>query len=335
MEEKIRAILEQYPLEIDRLYRARGAFMCETDRGLMMIREYKGSPSRLALEAMVKTDLIQKGFVYIDMFETNKDGEYATADEDGVRYVVTRWPEGRECATKDWKDMQAAAGCLADMHRRVGKVTQDASLIRAVRSEDLLSEMVKRKRELNRIRNYILKKKQKNDFDRLYMAICDTAGAEADMALERMEAAGYPALYASALEAQTFCHGDFTHHHVRMSPDHTAIVRFDRMRLDVQVSDLYLFLRKMMEKNRWNTELGGRILDAYARVRPMKAEEARCLLAMLTFPEKIWKTGNRYMNTRKSWLSFRNMEKLEKAASQEKERGRFLKYMEAYCEKFV
>ena len=76
-------------------------------------------------------------------------------------------------------------------------------------------------------------------------------------------------------------------------------------------------------------------MDAYDRIRPMKKAEVRCLLAMLTFPEKIWKTGNRYMNTRKSWLSFRNMEKLEKAAGQEKERLRFLDFLEKYCQKFV
>ena len=335
LEEKIREILERYPFEVLRLYRGRGAYLCETGQGLKMIREYQGSPSRLVLEGMVKTELISKGFVYIDMFEANKDGEYMTVDAEGKTYVVTRWFEGRECGTKDWEDMQAAAGCLASLHSCMGRTTWDQQLISAVQGENLFSEMEKRKRELNRIRNYILKKKQKNDFDRRYMEVYPQAERQADKALQQMDEAGYEKLYQKAIQARTFCHGDYTQHNILMSKKYTAIVRFDRMRLDLQVSDLYLFLRKMMEKNRWNKELGKSILDAYDRIRPMKKAEVRCLLAMLTFPEKIWKTGNRYMNTRKSWLSFRNMEKLEKAAGQEKERLRFLDFLEKYCQKFV
>lgn len=55
---------------------------------------------------------------------------------------------------------------------------------------------------------------------------------------------------------------------------------------------------------------------------------------MLVFPEKFWKIANRYQNTRKSWMSAQNMDKLNKLIREKGERQLFLSKMEEYCGKF-
>ena len=40
-------VLEQYELEVRSLRRGRGAWICETDRGLKLLKEYKGTQKRL------------------------------------------------------------------------------------------------------------------------------------------------------------------------------------------------------------------------------------------------------------------------------------------------
>ena len=102
------------------------------------------------------------------------------------------------------------------------------------------------------------------------------------------------------------------------------MVNFDKMHYDIQVKDLYQFLRKVLEKNNWDSSLGTMIMDTYLSVRTLSEEERRVLYAMLTFPEKFWKISNRYYNSRKSWISGVNYDKLCRFKKTEGQRQDFL-----------
>ena len=71
----------------------------------------------------------------------------------------------------------------------------------------------------------------------------------------------------------TLCHGDLDQHHVLMGGSYTAIIEYNRMHLGIQISDLYRFMRKVMEKHGWNLDLGLSMLDSYERVLPHGAKE--------------------------------------------------------------
>jgi spore coat protein I len=51
---------------------------------------------------------------------------------------------------------------------------------------------------------------------------------------------------------------------------------------------------------------------------------------MYRYPEKFWKVSNRYMNSRKSWLSPVNMEKLQRVISDEQEKIKILREFSSY-----
>ena len=50
MSERGTGVLEQYELEVFRTWRTRGAFLCETDQGLKLLKEWTGSDKRIQLE---------------------------------------------------------------------------------------------------------------------------------------------------------------------------------------------------------------------------------------------------------------------------------------------
>ena len=50
MNEKYTEVLSQYELDILDVKRGRGAWLCETDQGLKLLREYKGTIKRLNLK---------------------------------------------------------------------------------------------------------------------------------------------------------------------------------------------------------------------------------------------------------------------------------------------
>ena len=127
------------------------------------------------------------------------------------------------------------------------------------------------------------------------------------------------------------CHGDLDQHHVLMGPNYTAIIEYNRMHLGIQVSDLYRFMRKVMEKHGWNVDLGLSMLDSYERILPMDRQELTCLYYLFLYPEKYWKQLNFYYNANKAWIPGRNIDKLHGLEEQQQQRNHFLKRLQADC----
>lgn len=128
------------------------------------------------------------------------------------------------------------------------------------------------------------------------------------------------------------CHGDYQYHNILMTKgamdekDHPgmAVINFEKCMKDNPVRDLYLFMRKLLEKGNWPIELGNLLLDTYRKEREMSNADYAQLYYRFSYPEKFWKIVNFYYNSGKAWIPGRNLEKLEKLLSQEEEKRRFL-----------
>ena len=332
MEETMKELLNQYPFELKHLYRGRGAWILETDQGLKMIRPYDSSKERLQWEWMVKNELKERSLKYIDSVVAKCDGELIVTDDD-EKYVVTDWFGGRECNMRDRQEVIRAVVHLAGMHEKMQRFSEDIVWKPATDKENILEEMHRRIRELSMIRNYTSHKKQKNDFDRKYIDVYEVYHLDGCRAIHILRDMDYPGMYKRCCEEKKLCHGDYNQHNILLCKEGMAVVRFDHMHSELQIYDLYVFMRKVLEKNRWNPGLGTAMLDAYIRVLPLDYRQMRCFYSFMLFPEKFWKIVNRYQNTRKSWMSAQNMAKLDKVIREQEARDAFMKVLDDYCEK--
>ena len=182
----------------------------------------------------------------------------------------------------------------------------------------LTSLCEKHNREMKQVKNYIRNKKKKNNFEMLFAGQCDTFIGKAVAVTEALRNV------VCREELYGFCHGDYNQHSVIFSKRGIAIVGLERFTYDLQIRDLANFVRKMMEKNNWDAELGMTLIRAYSDIHEIKEEEKEYLYFFLAYPEKFWKLANHYSSSPKSWLSERNIEKLEKVISQEEKREAFL-----------
>lgn len=128
-------------------------------------------------------------------------------------------------------------------------------------------------------------------------------------------------------------HGEYNYHNIlmiqgdynyRKEPYRIATTNFEKFKSDVQVEDLYYFLRKVMEKHGWKVRLGDNMLNAYAAIRPLSEAEMEYLCVRFIYPEKFWKTADSYYRSNKAWVSSKNIEKLQTAIQQTEEKKRFL-----------
>lgn len=324
MEDKIRDVLDAYPFRVHRVSRGRGAFICDTDQGLKLVKAWHRSLQRLEFEQLVKYTIRDRGYYYVDQFVPNKEGQYLNMNQDGQQYVVRDWFEGRECDVRNAADVLAAVRQLAGLHIILRNAEISDERLKPFTYEDTRTIFLKRRKEMKAIHSYIRRKKQWNDFEKLFMRTYADSMKEAEAALELLNQFSFDELRGRAIAEKTLCHGDFNYHQVILNRKYTAIINFDRMHMDIQVKDLYQFLRKVMEKNNWDQSLGLMILDTYRSVKPMNRDEMYALYALLLFPEKFWKIANRYYNARKSWFSGINYEKMRKLVKMSEQRKSFL-----------
>ena len=199
-----------------------------------------------------------------------------------------------------------------------GSERADASAVEgtAATKEDTLAIFVKHNRELNHIRNYLKGKKFRNEFESRLLS-------------------AYPALYGQANESVegiknislgevNIIHGSYTYHNVIMCEDGIATTSFDKCTYGYKLMDLYYFLRKTMEKNDWKEPYGLAVLEGYDEVYTLENYEKQALACLLAYPEKFWKLASHYMNGKKTWLSVKNMEKLELILAQMDARQDFI-----------
>jgi CotS family spore coat protein len=322
MEDKLEEILKQYPFQVYSGKRIRGAFLLETDRGLRLLRECNLSQSRILFEEKVKEVLKKQGYEDVDFFCKNSREEYLTRDVYRNQWSVQWWYLGEQCDMKHRESVLRGAAHLGRLHRlmQLPGSTQDYC-----QKESTRQEMDRHNREMKRVRSYIRGKKKKNEMEICLLNSFDLFYGQACMAQTLLQESGYEKLWERTLQEGRVCHGSYTYHNILFHNDRTITTDFDRAEIGIQIRDLYDFLRKVMEKNGWEKELGIDVIHAYERQRPLEQEEKSLLYAMLLYPEKYWKLVNFYYNSRKSWISARNLEKLIKIRAQEENRALFLK----------
>ena len=305
------SVLEQYGLEAKSTYRGRGALICDTQAGLVQIREYNGSPRKLGYQAKLLEIVSTRNQISVDSLLPNQEGAYVSADKDNIPYVVKRWYEGRECDTQSMKDIKRSVTALASLHKTMKMPVQTHYV-----KEPLLMEYERKNRELRKIRKFVCQKRRKNDFELRYLDSIACYLWHAEEAQRRLNCSDYEDLRCRSLETGDVCHGEYNQHNVLMLAQNTAVINFDRWHYDVQMEDLYQFMRKILEKHNWDLEMGRQMLLAYHEEKPMNVQELENLRIRFAYPEKFWKLANYYYSHSKAWISEKNLEKLEKLIAQ-------------------
>ena len=334
MNEKYTEALEQYDMEILAVRRGRGSWICETDQGCRLLKEYRGTAKRLEFEDQVLGMLDPRTSLRTDRYVRNKEGALFTVTGDGTCYIVKEWFLDRECSLKDGFEIRQALSRLAMLHRQFREIPfREEWRMGSTGEQPLDEEMDRHNREMQRVRNYIRGKRKKTEFEMCVIGSFDIFFDQARQALRGMEELweqeAPEGLKAAQLAPEDrplyLCHGDLDQHHVLMGGRYTAIIDYNRMHLGIQVTDLYRFMRKAMEKHGWNADMGLSMLESYERILPMEKKERACLYYLFLYPEKYWKQLNFYYNSNKAWIPVRNIDKLRVLEAQQPARNAFLK----------
>lgn len=315
---------EKYELKIENVRKGRGAWIFETDRGLKLLKEYKGSAKRLEFEEMVLGTLAEISTLKADQYMRNRENELITTAEDGTKYIIKDWFADRECSLRDTGEILSAVRQIAILHKVFrGIEAREEWNLRSMIAPPLYEDMDKHNRELRKIRSYVRDKRKKSEFELCVIQSYDRFYRQASEAGGKMKAI-LSEKSGELDKGYSICHGELNQHHVLIGRDYVAVTEFNKMHFGLQIEDLYYFTRKIIEKHDWNPILGDAIIDAYERVLPLSRTERECLYCLFLYPEKYWKQLNFYYNSNKAWIPARQKEKIENLERQEDRRMSFI-----------
>lgn len=320
-------ILEHYDIEVRSTHKIRGAFFCDTNEGTMVLKETRVSDKRAPFMYKMLCKLEKEGYPNVDLPVATEEGSFISTSRDGTRYMLKRWFYGRECDVRKQQDVLAAVENLAVLHQKMRWTESEDGEV-PMRGRHLREEFLSHNRELKKVRSFMRNKVNKGNFEYLFLKHFEQMFQYAVQALRRLETSDYDLLYQKSIGGGYLVHGDYNYHNVLIlgnsGADAMATTNFEHARLDVQVQDLYYFLRKVMEKHKWDTELGRRILELYHAVRKLEEAEREYLVLKLLYPEKFWKIASAYYHSNKAWIPEKNVEKLRLTIAQSEEKLRFL-----------
>ena len=97
----------------------------------------------------------------------------------------------------------------------------------------------------------------------------------AEAAVCELEQSDYEQLYQEEMNRSGMTHGEYNYHNIIMTREGIATMNFEKFHRDIQVEDLYYFLRKVMEKSGWKLRLGDGMLNAYSAIHPLTKKRNR------------------------------------------------------------
>ncbi len=318
MNDRAIGLLDRYDVEVRKTRKGRGAILCDTDRGSMIFKEYAGNEQKIALQNSILQKVAEDGRVNVEQLIADREGNLFVKDNDGTAYVLKTWTEGRECNIYERSECVEAVRLLAKLHCSMERVVCE-DCVPAFRPD---REYEKHNRELKKVRKFLRAKGQKSWFEICLQQTFDLFLEQALMITEDWNQ--YSHLQKDQPECSCLCHGDYQYHNIIRSEKDWNIINFEKYIRDNPIRDLYLLLRKLLEKSNWSIPLGTELITAYEEIRPISAYSRIDLYYRLAYPEKFWKIANFYYNSGKAWIPGRNLEKLDKLLEQETQKQYFL-----------
>lgn len=309
-------VLEQYDLTVNSTRKVRGAILCDTSKGPFLLKEMTFSEKRLPIlhELYMRLD-------HTDMIQKNKEEMFVSCAEDGTKYILKKWFLGRECDSTREGDILEAVQNLAHLHQKM-RIHIEENIYQ---KERLTQEFKRHNQELKKVRSFVRNKKGKGRFELIFLQDFEEIYEWAECAASRLAELNYDRLLEERVQQSTIVHGDYNYHNILFLPDAVATTNFEHFYVGIQMMDFYYFLRKIMEKNKWNVHLGHKMMEQYNRIHPFEEEELELLAICVAYPEKFWKAANSYYRSNKAWISIKSVEKLELAIQQRKATELFLK----------
>ncbi len=327
MREFSASILEPFGLRAKRVTRAYGAFICDTNQGVKLVKTVTEPEEVLLFAHGVKEHLARQGFAGTDRYQLSQNGTICE-ESGGERYTVRSWLHAEEAELTN-EDCAVHMACLLGrMHQAAGEYETPVQNSGNNRCYEWPQKIYKSNRKLQTYSKMLRKNGRYTEFDLMVLECLPSHIEQALAAQEFFLGKEYTQLAERADRKRAFGHGRYTEHTVLIGRGQSLITDFEQSCYMIPVIDMALLLERAMRKNEWREQIGVKMLEGYDRWCPMGREEKHMVYALMLYPRRLYELCSEAYHMKRSWMPISYNRKLEELLRQQKKRKEFLKRLE-------
>lgn len=303
-------MLKEFGLTAKRVSREFGAYLCETDQGLYLVKSADESEREMLFAHRVKEHLKEMGFDDTDRYCLTSEGQpWLLVNREVL--TVRRWMRGEEMDLEKTEDCRRLAQSLAKLHLCCTGLELPAELAVIPRYDDWPGRMERQMRRIRSLGKNIRRRGRMEEFDLLFLKALRTYEVDGQEAIAGLSGGCMEKVSARAQEQQAFCHAQFSNHSVLFAKHKWMVHDFEGAQLAPPVMDLARLLEKTLRKNKWNASCGQALILAYEKERELMKEEREVLYYYLLYPQRAWELAGEGYDRRSQWVPAVYRTKLE------------------------
>ncbi|MFA9397256.1 MAG: CotS family spore coat protein [Clostridiaceae bacterium] len=294
-------INSNYSLIPNNIEKIKNVYKIECDNGMFSFKliPYEKEHFNFILGAMEYLKL--NGFNSIlEIIKTNYGKKYVEYKK--TYGYLTRWVEARTINYENPCELVMASENLAYLHKKSkGFYIKDNMKPRIMWGMWPLNFKSK-ERDLLYFKKLILDKKNKTDFDFLYLSMIEEEVLRAEQSIESIIRSDYEEIMKKEVVHGGFCHHDYANHNIlKTNSGEIYIIDFDYCVLDSHIHDLASLLLRKMKNDKWDMGDTKSILEAYDNIYRVYDKEIHLMACFMEFPQDFWQVGLQYYVENQPW----------------------------------
>ncbi|MGV8984181.1 CotS family spore coat protein [Clostridium sp.] len=327
-------VMRMYNFDLLSAEKFRNVYMIITSRGKFCLKKMKHGRNKIKNGCILSEELLSNNFINCAKYFRTKDGAFSVGYKKNIFYL-TEWLEGEKCDLTNIDEAVSCTNLLAQFHNKSNKIDHKKLHIH-INLKNWPKIFTGNLNYLEKFKRIIISKRIKNEFDELYLENIDNFYNRGLSAINMLNKSTYNELSKVANDDKTICHNSFYYQNIIKREGSYFISDFDSIMIDLQISDLGKFIRRLMFKKNygWNFDFAKKIIDAYNSINRLSKEELEIMFALIIFPSKFWKLGQRRYMKQKKWSETKYLHKLNRIIgyneTQEKFFADYLIFLEEY-----
>lgn len=327
-------VIRKYNFELVSAEKVRNVYMIITNRGKFCLKRIKHGRIKAKNGCILTEELLSNNFTNAAKYFRTKDGTFYVSYKKNIFYL-TEWIEGEKFDLTNIDEAVSCTKLLAQFHS-ISNIIDHEKLHIRINLKNWPKIFADNLNYIEKFKRIIVNKRIKNEFDVLFLENIDNFYNRGVAAINMLNKSAYYKLSKVANDDKTICHNSFYYQNIVKNDGDYFICDFDSIIIDLQISDLGKLIRRLMFKKNygWNFDFAKILIEAYNSINRLNKEELEIMFALIIFPNKFWKLGQRRYVKQKKWSETKYLHKLNRIIgyneTQEKFFTDYLIFLEEY-----
>lgn len=320
-------LFEELGLSIEDLRPNRNVFLLDTKEGKKILKIINYDDSRLDFIVQA-TEYLRKSYDGILNINKLPNGSNKLIWKE-KNYILLDYFEGTEFNIANPIELDIITEAVANLHKAGLGITDWISKDVFEDNNELFklkNYFTQSKKDLEKLKERVLRYKYKNDFDSMFLNEVDYHISDVESCIESLENSGYNDLCNDKSKI-TLCHNDLAYHNILFCDGKVSFIDFDYCNINLRIIDFCNFFIKSIKKFGFSLEMCDSIIDKYDSLNKLSDDEKKFMCTYIRFPHDFYTISMQYYYKLKDWKYESFLNKFEKKIEYTKEKELLLEHL--------